>query len=966
MDLDDGHDVRLQFGKAHGSANPAMLIIGAEDEEFENDLDPTVDDNCSHFQCIELLKDRPTCLIIFLHHVILQFDAAAVLCYLHGEMFKGANLKDTRRMFVDYCSTFLDRAAVLKVSVPHEISFELDRCRPDMLCEEAVKNIVKGMQKFLTLEIYNQLDDFRNKRMMGMTIGERELAELDSDRHIDPAALELKERTLAEQLLPKVEEATSNTDDERSTSVYNAVVTYMKHLGVKTKEPRILEKKRHFLMRRKGPAPRKDSDPVRPDEKKRKGIGSILDLRRQPRNEPSSSADPRPEGVKAAVDRKNSCYAVKSQLDAITGRHKVSGASLDVSEVSGSSGTSLALPREDSESDIGHPSSSSRAGNENQPFPDCGDGSLRTGASSEQVPGGEHGQEEGAENERLPAKLRRSESLRTYSERRRSNKGSTKGKQPRSRSDVDIQAAATASDLQSQNVEPGGSGGPDSQQSFLSPQSEDNGPRVSELEADPPSWRQLINSETLLRLKKSEVKRQEVINELFITEHAHVRMLKVLYEVFYQRMLVESILTDTELQSIFPSLDELIEVHASFYENMKKIRQDNGYLVTEIGDTLLARFHGTEGDWFKKLASRFCSRQSYALEQIKSKHRKDPRFSQFIQDAESNPQCRRLQLKDIIPIEMQRLTKYPLLLENIAKYTDQPTEKQQVQQAADCCRNILKDVNQEVRETENLRRLHDYQRRLDVSNLRQSTDAVMADYKNIDLTQRRMVHEGPLIWKLTREKAVDVHVLLLDDILVLMQKVDDKMVLKCHSKNSMGVSEGKQMLCPIIKLGSVLARDVATDRKAFFVLFQTSTGAQIYELVAQTVSERRNWCEKILSTQEALSQLKPSMAPRNSLVPPSANMPLSPTMSYKEPMLNSENSFSTRDRINSDFSAKESDGISQDSGTSELSVDDRPGTDILGQSVGQALTDLLKANDVDLMKLASGPSEHIADEALED
>lgn len=46
-------------------------------------------------------------------------------------------------------------------------------------------------------------------------------------------------------------------------------------------------------------------------------------------------------------------------------------------------------------------------------------------------------------------------------------------------------------------------------------------------------------------------------------------------------------------------------------------------------------------------------------------------FSFFIalQEAESNRLCRRLQLKDIIPVEMQRLTKYPLLLENIAKYT---------------------------------------------------------------------------------------------------------------------------------------------------------------------------------------------------------------------------------------------------------------------------------------------------------
>lgn len=47
----------------------------------------------------------------------------------------------------------------------------------------------------------------------------------------------------------------------------------------------------------------------------------------------------------------------------------------------------------------------------------------------------------------------------------------------------------------------------------------------------------------------------------------------------------------------------------------------------------------------------------------------------LLQEAESKPQCRRLQLKDIIPTEMQRLTKYPLLLENIAKNTGVETCK---------------------------------------------------------------------------------------------------------------------------------------------------------------------------------------------------------------------------------------------------------------------------------------------------
>lgn len=900
MDGEDLSDLRNPFGRnASGVASTA--IIGAEDEEFENDIG-SVDDNCSHFQCIELLKDRPTYLIIFLHHVILQFDASSVLCYLHGEMFRMANIKDARRMFVDFFHTFLDRAAVLRVAVPFEITFELDRTRHDMLPEDSLKNIIRVMQKTLAQDIYIQLEDFRNKRLMGMTIGEKELLELD-DRESDRDTLENKERQFAEQLLIKVEEATANTDDDKSATIYNAVVTYMKYLGVKPREPRVMEKKRHFLMRRKGPNPRKEIEPVKTDEKKRKGIGSILDLRRQTRNDPASSSDLRPDSVKQAMDRKNSGIASKFQTENSSGKNKGDGSDIPGISASGSSSA-----RDEAEGETVHTSVTIRLPNEIQSFREPSDGGQR-GTSGETAAGGDTGADEGGETE----------------------SPDTGGS--------------------------GGSGGADSQQCFLPAQSEDNGGRAPEVEAEPPSWRQLISNDLLLRLKKSEVKRQEVINELFITEHAHVRMLRVLFEVFYKRMLDESILTHNELQSIFPSLDELIEVHASFYENMRKIREDDGYLVSEIGNTLLAMFHGTEGDWFKKLASRLCSLQSFALEIIKSKGRKDPKFSQFIQDAQSNPQCRRLQLKDIIPMEMQRLTKYPLLLENIAKSTEAAEEKQKVLQAADCCRNILKDVNQDVRETENLRRLHDYQRRLDVTNLKQSTDPFVVELvKNLDLTQKRMVHEGPLVWRVTKEKAIDIHVLLLEDILVLMQKLDDRMVLKCHSKVASTTGEGKQMLVPIIRLGTVLARDVATDRKAFFILFQAGTGPQIYELVAQTVSERRSWCEKIQSTQEALKLARPVTSGRSSLVPPPGITPLSPT----ESMMNTENGFSIRDRVSMDISAgRELEVPGGEGGGYEGGSEEAP-------TLATQLAAQLRAVDIDLTKLTSGPGDQWAALALED
>ncbi|CAJ1062627.1 rho guanine nucleotide exchange factor 1 isoform X7 [Xyrichtys novacula] len=427
--------------------------------------------------------------------------------------------------------------------------------------------------------------------------------------------------------------------------------------------------------------------------------------------------------------------------------------------------------------------------------------------------------------------------------------------------------------------------GPGHSPTSPSPQLEEMEPRLLEFEQDPPNWRELAPPEALGGLSKKETKRQEIINELFATEHAHVRMLSVLQMIFSRPLEREELLTSTELATIFPNLDEIIEMHYNFYESLKKLRLDDNFIVKSISFTMLNRFGGTEGEWFQKLTARFCSHQSWALEQIKNRQRREPRFNSFIQEAESKPQCRRLQLKDIIPIEMQRLTKYPLLLDNIAKTTEDLAEKERIQQSAECCKKILNHVNEEVKVMENLLTLKDYQRRLDTSGLKPSNE-LYTEYKNIDLTQKKMLYEGPLTWRVTKEKAIDVQCVLLGDLLVLLQRQDDKMVLKCQSKSNIAVQEGKMMLSPIIKLDSVFLRDVATDRKAFYVIFTWDSGAQIYELVTQSLGEKKTWTDVI---KAAVDDLKKSGAPMRLTLPPgSGGVPFSPS-SLSAPLSPTEN-----------------------------------------------------------------------------
>lgn len=651
----------------------------------------------------------------------------------------------------------------MRVQMPNSVSFDLDRTRPDLIPDDTLKKHLQEIQAYQFPEICRQLEDFRAKRVLGMTPGETELKELESYRTNDKYILQSKEKQLAERLLFKLDDMhpSISPDEEKSSAIVHAIAIYMKHIGVRTKAADSKKPKSGFFRKM---VSKKPDEP--PKIKKPFWI----------RSETPHNVDPRPK-LEPEADKQ------------VPPERKVSYGQRNIER-------SDSLPKPKAPNEGPEPGVSVTI--HPPPSDSSGSDAVSDGTSSLDVT------------------------------------DISKGSPTTELCPTDQQEDSAEND----SPEPGGSA--DGPPSFLLPQSEETEPRVLEIENDPPNWRELVPPETLLRLTKSEIKRQEVINELLFTEHAHVRMLRVLHDIFYLPM-QNSWIPNMELENIFPSLDDLIDAHALFLDNLKKLRQENNSIIQEIGNTLLQRFDGTEGQWFQKISSRFCSRQPFALEQLKQKQKKDPRFTQFIQEAESHPQCRRLQLKDIIPFEMQRLTKYPLLLQNIANLTEEDEEKQKVQKAAESCRQILNHVNTEVREMENKMKLTDYQRRLDMSNLKQSSDPLFNEFKNIDISRKNLIYEGALTWRVSKDKSVDVHVLLLDDIMMLLQKQDERLVLKCQSRTLTPTPDGKLMLSPIIKLNTAMAREVATDNKAFFVIFKWEDRPQIYELVAPTTSEKNMW-----------------------------------------------------------------------------------------------------------------------------
>lgn len=785
---------------------PHPQIIGAEDDYFELEQ---INGQCSCFQCVDLLKCRPAHLSVFLHHVVSQFDPAPLLCFLFADLHKQTSAKESRRFFIEFHSLFLDRAANLKVPVPEAVAAELEKRRVELLPEETCKHFTQMVQESLLSELQRLLEDFRQKRSMGLTLAEEELSKLELDQTSDPAkdqeqqVLE-RECCCAEGILTKIDDilmASPPSEEEKSTNMQYVIQTYMKHLGVKVKEVKGLEHKRprsNFLpkipAKKKAVKAEKESKEGKEGEEKvKKLFHNILPTPRRLTRVDSTSVGKVLEMNKQRSPKQlpQPSFTIPEQTDA-NGPQGPSHSSALVH----TAGHTPEPSGHESDSNVSPLAPGPRLceGHQSAETPEGPSSSLGSQFDFS-PPNTEHLQED------------------------------------------DQEAFSRRSDPQGPGAD------------VLS--EDDQGADGEEEGA--PTWQSAVNRDVLMTLTHQEVERQEVINELFHTERTHVRKLKVLDCVFYQRLSRDSILPAEDLRNIFSNLQEIIQLHVVLSEQMAAVRRcSESPVLGHIGEDLLTWFSGEEEQKIKQAVALFCSNLPSALELIRTRQKKDQRFASFMQEAESNRLCRRLQLKDIIPVEMQRLTKYPLLLDNIAKYTDDVEERRRVKRAAECCKKILNHINQAVKEAENTQRLREYQKRLDMSSLKQSENPVILEVKNLDLTQKKLVHEGPLSWKLTKDKAIDMYTLLLEDVLVLLQKQDERFILKLHGKTQTSAAESKLSFSPVIRLSAVLVRPVATDLRSFFVLSMSDNVAQIYELTAPTISDQRTWQRLITQCADSM------------------------------------------------------------------------------------------------------------------
>ncbi|XP_022805907.1 rho guanine nucleotide exchange factor 11-like isoform X2 [Stylophora pistillata] len=854
-------------------------IMSMEDEEFASD-DEKIDDH-GPFNDLEVLKNKPAHMAVFLHYLISNSDPSGLFFWMVTDTYREGTLKEMKKWAYEIYSTFLDERAPLKVdNMDKETVIE-----PVVSClksEEITKDLFQHARTFAEAEIKELLQDFRNKRALGLgsLFGDHNLEDDNMDKGKELLVVEQTLMPHLEEILAELEMNTGTDASQvnRNNAMVSALTTFLRQVGITMKQQgnnaNILERYQSFTRKENKPLFKMKSN------KKMKGhhfvstqyttptycnhCGNLLWGAGDQGYQCSTceynvhkgncfEAIEECPGTKKKRERKPTAQAGRSP-SFVTNIRKTSQ-TLGPSPYGGKNWN----PENDdeNESDPGHPEYNKKKSGSFDEDPITGGRDRGMTADELSREGFIGSSEEGMSKIKSTSelfldkpyfpKVGRSESMKTP--REMSNKIMNMRLRKSVAGPVDsVGVDSPTMDVLSEDGRRARSRSP----SFL-PAEEEPDPDMA-VDAQPPPWQQVVDKKLLKALKGKEVKRQEFIHELIYTERTHVRNLKVLRKVFYKPMIKMNIMSYAQIHQLFPNLDALIQLHVSLMQSMMARQEGTREAITCIGDVMLDRFDGEPGEQAKEACAQFCNHQKFALEQLKQRQRKDPKLQQFIVNCENDPLCRRLRLQDIISNSYQRLTKYPMLLEGIQKNTPSSHEDgKNIERAIHCTKDLLAYVNQSVKECEDQQRLADFQKKIDRRPLENTNNKLMEEFKNLDLTQKKLVYDGPLTWRINRTKCVDLHVLLLEDLLILLQKQDDKLVLKCLSSTfQAGYQSEKTTHSPIIKLSSVLTRNVATDKRAFFLVSTSSSvGPQIYELVTATVTDRKNWYKYITDAVEA-------------------------------------------------------------------------------------------------------------------
>ena len=217
-------------------------------------------------------------------------------------------------------------------------------------------------------------------------------------------------------------------------------------------------------------------------------------------------------------------------------------------------------------------------------------------------------------------------------------------------------------------------------------------------------WINTVSKEVADSVGEKEKKRQEVISEIMYTERDFVKDLEYLRDFWMKPLRSSNPLHHSPVPEqrrekfvrvVFSNCMEVHGVNSKMAESLTRRQQENP-VVWNVGDIFLS------------FVPRFDPFITYGAHQLFGKYEferersTNPAFSRFVEETERLKESRKLELNGYLTKPTTRLARYPLLLENVLKYTaDDNPDTQDIPMAVALIKGFLSKVNIESGKAEN-------------------------------------------------------------------------------------------------------------------------------------------------------------------------------------------------------------------------------------------------------------------------
>ncbi|KHN79768.1 Rho guanine nucleotide exchange factor 2 [Toxocara canis] len=376
-----------------------------------------------------------------------------------------------------------------------------------------------------------------------------------------------------------------------------------------------------------------------------------------------------------------------------------------------------------------------------------------------------------------------------------------------------------------------------------------NKPKWADLELweeEPPSW-SACNPHA--KLGKQERKKQDLIYEVYLTEKHYCQVLVVLQQVYQEGLRVKKVLSDAQRAELIPPvLDALLDFHLNLLRQIRKKRSET-ILVDSISSIIYSEFERTERSQAAALAyTEVCSKKDQCGRLYDEWHSKNVDMRRFFDKYEKEPMYKDRAFKMCLLLIAQRLTKYPILLDQILK-VESAAFKEDTGRAYAAVKAFASRVNSELAKIEINRRWDRIRARIDRSSVGRINQSTLFTYDDLAVTggteQRQVLCIGGAQCHSTQQKpeeGTEVVLILFDDILVLLAAPGGK-------NEKYTFCDRGPTGCSVIALNTLMVRDMPRNTSLFLVV-DLKPCFDLFVVTFATKSDLESWKQAIELAKE--------------------------------------------------------------------------------------------------------------------